>query len=312
MHFVFLLYALFASVFTVSKTGLQYTQPLFFVGTRMAMAGVLILTYLFLFRRDCFRLKSQDLWRVLRLSLFNIYLTNIFEFWGLQYLTSFKTCFIYSLSPFLSALFSYWLFSEKMTLGKWAGLVIGFLGFLPILLNESSAEEHIGHLFFLSWAEISVMCAATCSVYGWILLRQLVKENEMSPLMANGISMLLGGIMALGHSALKENWNPIPVTEALPFLECSLWLIVISNMICYNLYGHLLKKFTATFISFAGFTTPLFTALFGWFYLGEHVTLPFYISAAIVFCGLIVFYMEELKQGYYVQAPKHLIPITEE
>lgn len=306
MYLVFVMYALFASVFTISKTVLQYAQPLFVVGTRMTLAGVLILAYLILFKKQNFKFSKAGVLRLCALALFNIYLTNMFEFWGLQHLTSFKTCFIYSLSPFLSALFSYFLFSERMTWGKWAGLALGFCGFLPILITEGAEEQHFGSLFFLSWAELFVLSAVVCSVFGWILLRKVVKEDGISPLMANGVSMLLGGAMALTHSWLREDWNPAPFTELMPFLECSLWLILISNLICYNLYGHLLKKFTATFISLAGFTTPLFTALFGWLYLGEQVTTSFYISAGIVFCGLIVFYLQELKQGYYLVPEKKI------
>lgn len=152
MPLVILLYALFASVFTIAKTGLEYSQPFFFVGSRMFLAGILMLVYQYYFNRSQFTFQKVHFWRVFRLALFNIYLTNVFEFWGLKYLTSFKTCFIYSLSPFVSALLSFWLFSEKMTVKKWIGLLIGFAGFLPILLNETSTEEQTGHFFFLFWS----------------------------------------------------------------------------------------------------------------------------------------------------------------
>lgn len=296
MYLVVLLYALFASVFTVSKMGLQHVEVLFFVGTRMVFAGALMLLFQFVFQREKFGLQKKSFWLLVRLALFNIYLTNVFEFWGLQYLTSSKTCFIYSLSPFLSALLCYFMFAEKLSSKKWMGLLIGFIGFLPVLLNESSAEEGIGHLFFLSWAEIAVMLAAASSVYGWISLQQLVKDHKCSPLMVNGLSMLMGGAMALTHSGFVENWNPLPVIEFFPFLECMIFLVIVSNIICYNLYGHLLRRFTATFMSFAGFTTPLFTAFYGWLYLGEIVSYSFYLSIVIVFSGLLLFYQEELKQ----------------
>lgn len=260
-------------------------------------AGMIMLAYQYFFQRQSFTFNKKDFWLVFRLAAFNIYLTNACEFWGLKHLTSFKTCFIYSLSPFLSALFSYFMFSEKMNIKKWGGLLVGFAGCLPILLSQTTSEEETGHLLFLSWAEISVMMAAVSSVYGWILLRKLVKESGYTPFMANGLSMLMGGAMALTHSLLVEDWNPIPVTSYVPYLECTILLIIISNLVCYNLYGFLLRKYSATFMSFAGFTTPLFTALFGWFYLGEVVTLPFYVSGVIVFCGLLLFYQEELKQG---------------
>jgi drug/metabolite transporter (DMT)-like permease len=59
----------------------------------------------------------------------------------------------------------------------------------------------------------------------------------------------------------------------------------------------LLRRFTATFVSFAGFTTPLFTAILGWFFLGETVTMSFYLSTIVVFSGLYLFYQDELQKG---------------
>jgi drug/metabolite transporter (DMT)-like permease len=291
----FTLFALFASVFTIAKTGLDYSQPIFFVGSRMFMAGILLISYQFIFHRKQCVIARKDLWRILRLGAFNIYLTNIFEFWGLQYLTSFKTCFIYSLSPFLSALFSFFIFSEKMSGKKWLGLIIGFGGIMPMLLSQTTVEERAGELFLFSWAELAVMGAAICSVYGWILLKQLVNENGYTPILANGASMLIGGALALCHSFFVEDWTPVPVSSYFPFLICALLLIVISNLICYNLYGVLLKKFSATFISFAGLSTPVFSAFFGWLFLQEQPTWTFYISLLIVYGGLYIFYQEELQ-----------------
>lgn len=302
MFFVLLLYALFASVFTIAKTGLMVAQPFFFVGTRMLFAGIILVGYQIFFKKQRLNFDKKTWLRLFLLAVFNIYLTNVFEFWGLRYLTSFKTCFLYSLSPFLSAIFCYFLFSEKLTNKKWIGLLIGFLGFLPILVTHTSSEELGGNFYLFSWAELAVMMAAICSVYGWILLKQLVNEHQLSPLTANGASMLVGGILALGHSLAVEDWQPLPVTNFPIFLECTILLIVVSNLICYNLYGTLLKQYSATYMSFAGFTTPLFTALFGWFVLGEVVTWPFYISFVIVLMGLLLFDQEELKKSYQLAA----------
>lgn len=298
MFLVLLMYALFASVFTIAKTGLEFTQPFFFVGSRMALAGIILLAYQYFFHREGFKFNKEHIGQLLRLSIFNIYLTNVFEFWGLKYLTTVKTCFIYSLSPYLAALFSYFIFSEKMTWKKWLGLSIGFTGLFPILLNHTATEELTGQFLIFSWAEIAVIAACVCSVYGWISLRQLVRDGGYAPSMANGLSMLIGGGFSLMHSFLVEDWNPVPVTQFLPFFECTVLLIIISNLICYNLYGYSLKRFSATFMSFAGFTTPMFTALFGWIFLGEMVTWQYYLSIAIVFPGLLIFYQDELQREY--------------
>jgi drug/metabolite transporter (DMT)-like permease len=61
MLFVLLLYALFASVFTISKTGLMYTEPLFFVGIRMLFAGILLLAYQRVFKKESFKFDRKAL-----------------------------------------------------------------------------------------------------------------------------------------------------------------------------------------------------------------------------------------------------------
>ncbi|MBB65461.1 MAG: EamA family transporter [Waddliaceae bacterium] len=302
MPLVALLYALFASTFTIAKTGLQYSPPLFFVGTRMVLGSVLIFSYLFFFKREHIAYPPKTFTLIVLLGLFNIFFTNVFEFWGLQYLTSAKACFLYSLAPFMAAISSYFYLGERMTGRKWLGMLIGFIGFLPVLSQQSGAEADIGHFFLLSWAELSVLAAATATVWGWIFMRRLVTDHECHPLTANAYSMIVGGILSLAFSAGADSWDPFPVSDWRPFLECTILLMIISNLICYNLYGHLLKTFTATFMSFAGFITPLFASFFGWLFLGELVTWHFFVAVGIVATGLSIFYQEELRQGVLQEA----------
>lgn len=297
MILILLLYALFASVFTIEKTCLQYSQPLFMIGSRMLLAGVIMIGYQCLFQRNEFRLQTSHIWMFLLLAIFNIYLTNIFEVLALSNQYSSKTCFIYNLSPFVSALLSYFIFSEKLSWKKWLGLFIGFVGFIPIIMNKTSIEGG-EQFFFLSTGEILMLLAVVCSVYGWILLRQVVRDEGYTSFSANGISMFIGGGLALTHSYCVEDWNPLPVSNLFSFLEYSLLLMIISNIICYNLYGTLLKRYSATLLSFAGFTTPFFTAFFSWVFLGEDVTPVFFVSISIVFIGLLTFSQEELPLKY--------------
>lgn len=301
MFFVFLTFFIWSTSFTLGKTTLECAPPIFLTGIRMFLGGLVILAFLALFKKADFKIKKQQLFPLILLSISAVYLTNVFEFWGLQYLTAAKACFIYSLSPFLSALFSYFQFKEKVTSRKLLGLVVGFIGFVPVLLNQSGAEELLGGFSFLSWAEIALIVATVTSVYGWILLRKLGKEDGMSPLMANGSSMCLGGMIALVHSLFADSWTPTPITNYSGFFQGVFLMIIISNLICYNLYGWLLKRFTATFLSFAGLMTPLFAAFFGWLVLGETVSWTFFLSVGIISFGLWLVYSEELRLGYIVR-----------
>jgi len=307
---VVLMYAVWSSIFSLGKIALQYSPPLFLTGARMALAGVLLLLFLAFFKRSALKLSKKQWLSIALLAFFSIYLTNALEFWGLQYLSAAKTCFIYSLSPFFAALFSYLHFNEKMNKQKWLGFGIGFLGFIPVLLTQTGSEDLFHAFSFFSWPTLAVMGAALCSVYGWVILRLVVKDQDVSPLMANGASMLLGGLLAFGHSFLIEPWNPLPVqTTHLPsFLGATLLMTFISNILCFNLYGMLLKRFTATFLSFMGLLSPIFASLNSLLFLGEPLSWTILLSTAVVCLGLWVVYRAELKQGYI--APSTPTPVN--
>lgn len=297
---IVLMYATWSSMFSLGKMALEHSPPLFLTATRMLLAGVILLGFMAFKDRTAFKLSFKQIFSIALLALFSIYLTNALEFWSLQHLTAAKTCFIYSLSPFFAALFSYLHFGEKMNGRKWLGMVIGFLGFIPVLAMQKGASELLTSLSFLSWPELAMMAASLCSVYGWVLLRLIVKDSTVSPLIANGASMLIGGLFALLHSSLVEPWNPLPValTSLAPFIQGTLIMTFISNILCYNLYGLMLKRFTATFLSFMGLLSPIFASLNSWFFLGEQPSPIIFLSTAVVSIGLWLIYSAELRQGY--------------
>ncbi len=303
MFLIVTLFAAWSSVFAIGKATLEHSTPIFLTAIRMLFAALIILGYLLFKKRLSLKLTKVQLIAILILGILNIYLTNILEFWGLKYLTASKTCFIYSLSPFFAALFSYLHFNEKMTPKKWLGMLIGFIGIVPVLYIQSTSEAASGAFFSFSLAELAIVGAALFSVYSWVILRMLVKNNNLSPLMANGASMLIGGCMALIHSFWADTWQPLPIVpgHAMPFLYGTFTMILISNIIGYNLYGYLLKKYTATFMSFMGLLSPFFASLSGWLILGETPSLAILGSTCVVIVGLWIHYQEELKQGYIVK-----------
>jgi drug/metabolite transporter (DMT)-like permease len=299
MILIVFLYALCASTFTICKALLDYVKPIFFIGIRMLVAGAILLAYSYWKNKAVFTIHKKDRWLFTQIVLFHVYFAYILDLWSLQYITSSKSSFLYNLSPFLAALFSYFYFSEKMTAKKWLGLLIGFSGFLPEMLLKGSSGSIMGGSL-LSLPEIVLLVAVTSGVYGWITLRKLVKDGDYSPIMVNGIGMVGGGILALITSFWVEGWAVSPIFDFWPFAKLTALIIVVGNILFYNFYGFLLTRYTATFLSFAGFTTPIFAALFGWLFLGEVVSWTFFISIFVVFIGLYIFYQEELKQGYSV------------
>ncbi len=293
MFLIILLYALFGSSFPISKTLLGYTDPIFLTGIRMFIAGSILLIYQYGFARHNFVFKWKHAWYYVQIIMFGVYLTYILRFWGLAYLASAKTAFLFNVAPFFAALYSYISFREKLTRQQWLGLLIGFIGLFPIIISTSGPEKRLGEFFFISWPEIAVLAAVACHNYSWIIMRKLVREKSYAPSMINGMTMFIGGIMALTTAYFVE--GPQPMGDPGAFLSLLILVILISNIICHNLYAHLLRKYSATFLAFSGFLGPLFSAFYGWIFLHEVITWHYYLSAVIVFIGLYLFYQHELK-----------------
>lgn len=308
------MYGIWSSMFSLAKIALQYSPPFFLTGARMAIAGLILLGYLFLTKRSSFRITWHQWLSIGFLAFFSIYLTNVLEFWALQYLSAAKACFIYSLSPFFAAFFSYLHFNEKINLRKAVGLSIGFLGIIPVLLLQTGGEELLNAFSFFSWPSLAMVGAALCSVYGWVILRLIVKDQMISPVMANGSSMIIGGSLAFAHSFFAEPWHPLPVmtNHLYPFLGWIVLMAFISNIICTNLYTLMLRRFTVTFLSFIGLLSPIFASLHGWLFLGEPLSLMIFLSTGVVCLGLWVVYAAELKQGYIIKSsPQPPQPIVQ-
>lgn len=300
---ILILYALFGTTFILGKEAVMVVPPIFFIGIRMVLASIILLSFIKFYLRSSLTIRSKDWPWFAGIVMFHIYTAYVLEFIGLQYLTGAKACLLYNLSPFITALFSYFFFGEIMTKRKWVGLTIGFLAFLPSLMVQAPAEElSAGGFGFISWPELMLIVSVTSACAGWIFMRKLTRELGYTYFFVNTVGMLGGGILALLTSYPTEIWpSYTSLILNVPFLRSLFLLILIGNIICFNLYGKLLATYSATILSFFGFVTPLFAALFGWFWLGEIVHWTFYVTVAFVAFGLYEFYQEELKQGYILK-----------
>ncbi len=301
MFLLLLLNVLYALMFIIAKFALVTGKPIFMTAIRMMIGGCVscgIYAYQKSFTQTIHKLSLQA-WLLLGLlSLTNIYFCNAFEFWGLQYLSAGKTAFIYNLGPFFAALLSYCIFSEKMTLKKWIGLIVGFMGFLPIFLEKSSIIDSSGMLGWLSYAQIALLIASFATVIGWTTMSYMMKKYNLSLFFLNGLSMILGGVLCCIHAYFFEQSPYITPGYMMSCIAYASLLACSQNIVAYNLHAYLLQKYTTTFLTFACFLSSLFAAILGVLLLDEIITLYFFVAVIVVLSGLILFYYEELRQGY--------------
>ncbi len=288
---ILFLYLIIASTFTLAKMLLAYLPPIFLIGLRMVIAGSIILIVNYISGNKKYIDKKDGLFFFL-LSWIHIFIPYVTEFMGLETMAPSCAALMFNLMPFFTALFSYIIFKERMTIKKWIGFLIGLIGVTYMIPHENFIcykSFNVGYLLML----ISVI---SCSL-GWTLVKKLLQKGY-STLQINGYAMLLGGLESLIVAHYFETPPASGWYQSIYFWIILAVIIIVSNFIFYNFYGYLLHKYSATLLSFVGFLTPLFTALYDFIFLGICVSTEFYIATIIVAYGIYIFYQEELRQGY--------------
>jgi drug/metabolite transporter (DMT)-like permease len=285
------IYALLATTFVIAKLALAFAHPFFLIGVRMTLAGLILGGWLFFTSRKCLKIKKEDLFSFLKITFFHVYLAFSCEFWALQYLSSAKTNLIYTSTPFIAAILSYFILGEKLSWKKSLGLTLGLIGLMPVTLTN---ESNLASSWFQEemFPEAVLMIAVVSAAYAWFEIKKMMNKGY-SLVLINGFAMFVGGIASLLSSWIFFGNESFTVTQPLEFLKYVGLMIVVSNLIFYNAYAWLMKKHSITFLTFAGFLSPVFGAIYGRTLLNEEIGWQYACSLVLITIALYIFYKEE-------------------
>lgn len=293
MILVVVLYALLALTFPLAKNAVSYAHPCFLIGFRMLLAGTFLLGYQYFFKRSGYTIHRADYGLFFRTALFHIFFAFTLEFWALQYVTALKTTLIYASTPFVAAILSYFILREYLSWHKVIGIIIGLLSLIPVIAAATTGSESLMEIGRISLPELSLMGSVLSATYAWFLVERLMAKNYALSLI-NGVAMFIGGALSMILAACVGGFAH-PVLAWGPFLGWVGLLILVANITVYNLYGWLLRRYSITFLTFAGFLCPSFGMLYEWLFMGGTVTWYHFISLIFVIIGLYIFYRGELR-----------------
>lgn len=288
MFNIFMLRFILASTYTIGKVSFTIVKPLFFVGSCMMLAGLALLAWHWFMHRSLF-IQRDDWWLFAQLAVYQIYLPYGIDFYAAQYVSSNKWALIHAACPFVTALLSWMLLQEALTIKKSLGLFIGISGLLLIFIQSSVDVAQQSSSLFVP--ELVLTFSMIVYSYSWILVKRIAAEY--SPLLINGIIMTGGGALALATSALCESCLHVsPIASTTPFLVLLLFNTLVT-IIGFPLYTYLLNHYSVTFLSFSSFLEPLFVTIFGWLLLSETVSNYFIFAFGLLTLGLYIFHKQE-------------------
>lgn len=301
MFLVIVLYAVFSGMTFINGALMaDNPYPLIVGMIRAVGSGIIVLGLIGLIRRE--RIKDFKLsftqWRWLISYGVLIHAIGMFGFsWSVLYGNPVTLCFIFATAPFLTALIQYGSGQERLSVQKMIGLLIGSMGLIPILFKEASTTyahaTGTSHAWLMSNGVAIGSMIVFC--YGWVLFKKLLLSTRYPIQLLNGIAMSIGGIFSTIIVACLYGSSIFlfPYSDNFPYL---MGIFLLSNLMTYSLYAYLLQTFSPTFISFAGFLEPAFGMIYGYFLTDYRITGIDLSSFLVLFLGLYIFYLDELKK----------------
>jgi len=287
-------FALLASAIVANKICLRYMPPSLFVMLRMLCAGIILFIIVFwLHKKNKTNLPGRIRAHILPLTLaafFTTFLNSLLKSYALSHMAAAKASALGALDPFITAIFAYMLWNEKLRPLQWLGIGCAIIGTFVLTLSTTPLEEMLGWWSIISLPELAQISAVAISRYGWIMLQSMLKKSTFTPLEINAVIMIIGGLFSLISTISGIDggflWYGGPLFT---FMGTFIYTVIIGNIFVYTLYAMILKKYSSSFVSVASLSVPLFVALFGYSVLKEIPSWHFFASLGFFVLAILLF-----------------------
>ena len=270
---------LWGSSFTIVKLGLHDLSPINLAFLRFLFALPFLFGYTLFHDRRVFDTSVCQDWKLLTLlGLTGVTLYHVFQNVGLQYTTVANSSLITSANPVFIALLDHFYFQNKLTIPKFLGVLLGFLGVI-LVIDPLKLAYHpigvVGDLFSLG----ASLSWAFYSVFGKQLLPKYGAPRVTTYSMVVGLLFLLPLLLVSEQPAL-------PSTPRVWGFLCILGFLC--SGLGYLLWYTALDEASVTTAAVFLFFLPVVSVLFSSLFLSEALNPIFLVGAFFVLIGVFL------------------------
>ncbi len=232
---------------------------LLYAGVRFILSGIMVYIILSVSQRKFTIPQKSNLLPYLSLGLVQTFGQYIFYYIGIGNTSGTNTSLLTSCTSFFTVLIAPIFFkSDKLTVSKIAGCIIGFVGIVTV---TGGVQFNMANLLGDGLILISTMCSAS----GNIISKKISHgKNPMEitafQLMAGGVLLTLIGIILGGTLEFKN-------------IESIIYLVTLASLsaVAFTIWSALLKYHPASRISVFNLLIPVFGTVLSGFLLGDNI-----------------------------------------
>lgn len=248
-----------------------------FAGIRFFVSGLIILAIAKPTGRRFGVRKTSDWWFILLFSLLNTTLHYAFFYFGLSHNAGARSAILNSMSVFTVVVFACLFFkSDRMTMRKALGCIIGFMGILALNLGGKDSGR------FTLLGDGMIILNALCGASASLLTRGLSKRVDV--FVGTGYSLSIGGALLVLPGLAAGGTLPVVSITGLVIL---LLLIAIST-VGFSLYNKLLSCNPVGKVAIFNSLIPVVGAVTSCLCLGEVFYWKYVVAGALATAGIYI------------------------
>jgi drug/metabolite transporter (DMT)-like permease len=282
---------IWGTTFLVMRIGVMHFPPFLFAAIRQLTAGLLLCSFILVFRNEKFPSLNT-----LRIQAFRGFLMitcgNGLVSWAEVFVPSGLAAIICSTMPVMVILIN--LSVNRSELPNWIigiGVVTGLSGILLVFSEFLSDFANPNYRMGI----ILIFIATITWAVGSILTKRTIQNSN--PFLNAGLQMFFGGLFCIPFSAGFDNLNDVVWTSEVVFALS--YLILIGSVTAFSMYAYTLSKLPITIASLYSYVNPLVAVVLGWFVLEEKLNLKIGIAFLVTVTGIYL-----VNYGYQYQKKK--------
>ena len=253
-------------------------SKILFAGIRFALSGIIILTIARFANRKFSVSHKIDWLYILVFSLMNTALHYAFFYIGLSHSQGARASILNSLGTFILVLLACMFFkTDKLTLKKIIGCIVGFAGVLALNLGIGSSSSN-----FTLLGDGMIILNALCSAVAGLMTRGLSRRVDI--FVGTGYSLAIGGVLLVIPGALMGGTLPNITLYGVVIL---LLLIAISSL-GFTLYNKLISCNPVGKVAIFNSFIPVVGVITSCLCLGEHFYYNYVIAAILSAGGIYI------------------------
>ena len=275
-----LLGLIWGSSFLWIKIGVESITPVVLVMLRVSF-GLLALLVVMALQRQSFPRDRATIMKFAFMGVFNTVIPFLLITWGETRIDSSLASILNAATPlFVIVIANFWLHDEKITTPRLAGLIIGFLGVVVLVLQNLKPDS--GHNDI--WGELAVLLAAVSYAVALTFSRRYLRGTK--PVVQSTMILVVASALMWIITPVVNRPVVLPATP-LAWIAV-IWLGVLGLCVAYLLFFYLNNVWGPTRASLVTYVFPVVGMFLGLIFLSEPLTWNMIVGAILVVGGIVV------------------------